>query len=87
MVVHGQLLPPIILGIVQRLAGRDREGDDGEVWLGGERINKECRRGRMNPKLVGTGVEGHVEGQRTLLCKDTLFGSSRDIKLPIADVL
>lgn len=86
MVVHGQLLPPIKLGIVQRLAGRDREGDDGEVWLGRKRIDKECRRGRMNAELVGTGVEGHVEGQRTLRCKDT-FSGSRDIKFPIAEVL
>ena len=86
MVVHGQLLPPVELGIVQRLAGGDGEGDDGEVWLVWERVNEECRGGTMNAKLVGTGEERHVEGQWRLRCKDAFPGSS-DIELPVTEVL
>lgn len=86
MIVHRQLLPPVKLGIVQRLTGGDREGNDGKVWLVRKWINEECRGGRMNAKLVGTGEEGHVERQWRFRCKDA-FSGSRDIELPVPEVL
>ena len=40
MIVQGKLFAPVIPGIVQRLTGRDGEGDDGKRWLLGKGVDE-----------------------------------------------
>jgi len=64
VVMEGELLAPIILRIVERVAGRDRVGNDDKRGFRRERVSEE--RGGTGVQVEGVGAteEGDGEGLR-----------------------
>lgn len=62
--MEGELLAPIILRIVERVAGRDRVGNDDKRGFRRERVSEE--RGGTGVQVEGVGAteEGDGEGLR-----------------------